>query len=89
MTETTVVAIAIAAIASIAPTIASLAAFRQGQANGVKTDALTVKAEEIHMLTNSNLSAVKADLLLANKRIEALETLLVQLTHRTHEGEAP
>ena len=73
-------AVLIALIVAVPPTIAAVAAWRQGKANGQKADALTVKAEEIHVLTNSNLSTVKADLAKANTRIESLEALVTKLT---------
>ncbi len=37
-----------------------------------------MKLTEIHVLTNSNLTRVTADLALANARIEKLETLLMK-----------
>ena len=49
-----------------------------------KADADTIiqKANQIHTLTNSNLTTVKADLESANKRIESLEGLLVEFVKK-------
>lgn len=90
MTDTTLVTIAIAAIAALPPTITAFAAFRQGQRNEKKTDdntALTAetkqktddlvrKTDEIHTLTNSNLETVKKELVAANVRIAELQTII-------------
>jgi hypothetical protein len=76
-------AIWVALVASLTPSLVALGALMQGRRNGRKAD-------EIHVLVNSNLTAVKtdlalatvcieglqADLALANTRIEALQTLL-------------
>lgn len=89
MNDAVMVAMIVAAggaVASVPPTIAAVAALRQGRANGVKaqsnsdkSDVIIHKAEEIHTLTNSNLTKVTADLALANKRIEDLEKLVARM----------
>ena len=86
MTESPSLLIILAIIAVIAPTITALAAWRQARVNTRLTagtravaDSLTQKADEIHVLVNSNLSKAIADLHLANQRIAGLESLL-----RTH-----
>lgn len=52
----------VALITSLAPTLTVLLAF----------GALLRQGEKIHLLVNSNLTSVKADLAIANGRIEAL-----------------
>jgi len=64
-------AIAIAGIAAIPPTLVAWGALRQSQKNAAKSD-------EIHVLVNSNLASVKADLKIAQERIEKLEALLTK-----------
>lgn len=58
-----------AGLASAVPTMAALAVFQQGK-------KIAKTADQIHTLTNSNLSRVLADLALANQRIEKLEMLV-------------
>lgn len=65
-------AILIACIVAVPPTIAGLGTWFQGVRNGTKSD-------QIHVLVNSNLTSVKADLSLANARIESLEARIVTL----------
>lgn len=64
------------ALASAVPTMAALATYQQGKKIG-KT------ADQIHALTNSNLSRVLADLALANQRIEKLEMLVMEQAEAT------
>jgi hypothetical protein len=45
-----------------------------------KADVIIHKAEEIHTLTNSNLTKVSTDLALALKRIESLEGFIARGT---------
>lgn len=45
-----------------------------------KADSASQKLDEIHEQTNSNLTTVKADLAIANNRIEQLESLLVSVS---------
>ncbi len=59
----------VALIASVAPTIAAIAAWRASKRNGVKAD-------QIHVLVNSNLERVQADLALANSRIAGLINII-------------
>lgn len=61
-------AVSIALIASIAPTIAALAALVVSVLN-------SRRLVEIHTLTNSNLSKVTAALAVANEKIEGLRLL--------------
>lgn len=49
------------------------------KANDVKTDVLLAKTEEIHILTNSNLTALKAELSMANEHIKELQALVAKL----------
>ncbi len=53
-----------------------------------KADTLIQKTDEIHVLTNSNLTALKADLALALQRITQLEEALVH-QHATVPAPAP
>lgn len=69
--------IAFALIGGIAPTLAALGGLFVAIRNSKKSD-------EIHVLVNSNLTAVKADLALALERVDKLEKLLVTFT-----GSAP
>lgn len=59
----------IALIAAVPPTLVALGAFIVGIIN-------SIKANKIHVLVNSNLSAVKTDLAIANERIVGLQALL-------------
>lgn len=61
--------IMIALIISVPPTIAALAAMIVGLRNSKKADA-------IHILVNSNMTRVQADLKLALARVKKLEELL-------------
>lgn len=79
-------AVQIALIASIAPTLAASAAVIIGILNrkkadetGKKADAIIDKAEEIHVLTNSNLTKVTQALTKANRKISALERLVMAM----------
>jgi len=65
--------IILALIAIIPATTAALVGIR----NGKKVDNVSKKADDIHILVNSNLSQVKADLILANQRIKVLEEALL------------
>lgn len=62
-------AVQLAIVASIAPTIAALAALIVGIRNGRKSDA-------IHALANSQLTAVTTSLKEANAKIEGLQKLV-------------
>ena len=43
--------------------------------------------DQIHILTNSNLSAVKTDLALANQRIERLQALIAGMLDKDGSGQ--
>ena len=47
-----------------------------------KVEKVQTTANEIHVLTNSNLAAVKASLEAANERIISLEKLVTELAKR-------
>jgi hypothetical protein len=59
----------VALIAALPPTLMAMATFQQRR-RIVKT------VDQVHTLTNSNLSRVLTDLKLANDRIEKLEKLI-------------
>lgn len=65
--------IIIAIVASIAPTITALAGIRIATK---KANVIIGKADEIHELTNSNLTAVKKALAAAETKIEAMQKTL-------------
>lgn len=67
-----------AIVAGLAPTIAALGAMIVGIRNSRKADETIKKADEIHVLVNSQLSTVKADLVLALERVGKLEKLLIE-----------
>lgn len=50
--------------------------------NGTKTDNLVRKTDEIHTLTNSNLSTVTSALAVANEKIAGLEKMVTQLMNK-------
>jgi hypothetical protein len=89
MTESTLAVI----IAAVAPTLTGIGTLIATLRNGrvviaskentdhivQQTEAVTKKTDEIHILVNSNLAAVKADLALANQRVQKLETMLATL----------
>lgn len=58
-------AVQIACVVAVPPTLVAIAGLIQSMRNGKKSD-------QIHVLVNSNLTAVKADLDLANQRIAGL-----------------
>lgn len=60
------VPVIVAAIAGIPPTILAIATLIQSKKNGKKSD-------EIHVLTNSNLTKVKEDLVEAKEEIRGLK----------------
>lgn len=72
----------IAMVTSIPPTIAAVAALFVSIRNGWKADLAAVKQQEIHVLVNSNLTAVKNDLEEAKAEIKALRSLVTQLTSK-------
>lgn len=52
----------------------------KADASNEKTDALLRKTEEIHTLTNGNLTTITAELRVANEKIAGLQALLSALT---------
>lgn len=79
---TAVTAITAAFLAAVPPTLVAWAALRQSKSNTVKADAIIVKADEIHELTNSNLQKVTKALEIATAKIVALEELAVEQAKR-------
>lgn len=67
-------AVMIACIVAVPPTIASVGAIILGIVNHQQ-------GKEIHVLVNSNLTAVKNDLSVANDHIVQLQTLVRQMTN--------
>lgn len=76
MTDVAITALAGAVLAAVPPTMVAWAALRQSKRNAGKADVLIEKAVEIHTLTNSNLTAVKTALEVANAKIEGLQKLV-------------
>lgn len=75
----------IATIISVPAMITGIGTFVVGIRNGHKADDLTKKAQEIHILVNSNLAEVKADLALANDRVQKLEIMLASFMNKRKE----
>jgi hypothetical protein len=80
MIDTNLVSLGTVALAAIAPTVLAVATLISSLHNGQKAstandkaDLLVVKAGEIHQNTNGTLSALRADLAAANRKIAALE----------------
>lgn len=71
MDPTLLTAVLVAIIAAVPPTIVALR-------NGAKATLLATKADEIHILVNSNLERVKKQLAEALEKIESLETLIAE-----------
>lgn len=74
-------------LSAIVPTLAAVGAMIvsvvnaiKSSANGVKADDIIKKAEQIHTLTNSNLSKVTAALEVANAKIDGLQTMVSEMT---------
>lgn len=67
----------LALIASIAPTILAIAVLATSIRTSRKADVIITKADEIHTLTNSNLTEVTSDLDSVNRRIQKLEQMLI------------
>lgn len=66
-------------IASTATLLLALPALVVVLRTSRKTAQVTGKLDEVHVLVNSNLAAVKADLEMANARIEALQGLVASM----------
>jgi hypothetical protein len=79
VTEIGQVAIAVAFLAAIPPTLVGWAALRSSRKNAEKTDTIIGKADQIHSLTNSQLSATVSALAVANEKIAGLEKMVSQL----------
>lgn len=69
-------------LSSLIAAVPALLAFGQGLRNGHSIRSVATKADEIHVLTNSAMSTLKADLALANQRIEQLQNLVNDLTSK-------
>lgn len=69
-------AVQLALIASVAPTLAALGAAAIGIRNSRKSDTIIKKADEIHTLTNANLTRVTNALEVANTEIIGLKKLV-------------
>ncbi len=65
-----------ALVAAVPVTITAVAGLLVSLQNGRKADVAAVKQQEIHVLVNSNLTKVKADLETAKTEIAALHGLL-------------
>lgn len=89
MTEAIVLALIAGVPGTLAATAALIVSIRNSQkatlslekttASLEKTEETAKKTDEIHVLVNSNLTAVKADLAIALGQIEKLEKLLMDL----------
>lgn len=76
MTDT----VQIAVVACLPPTIASVAAVIVAAR---KANVIIEKADTIHTLVNSQLTAVKTDLVLALERVAKLEKLVVDMSGKS------
>lgn len=65
-------AVVLAIVAAVPATVIASATLWSSIANGRKAKITEAKVDVIHELTNSNLSALKADLALANQKIAGL-----------------
>lgn len=79
MSDQIITTLIIAFFASLAPTIAAIAALMVSRDTDHKVDASAKTIEQIHVLTNSNLTQVSNDLKIANSKIDALERLVTAL----------
>lgn len=70
----------LALIASIAPTLAALAAMIVSLRNGAKSDVISAKADVIHALTNDTLSKATNALAVANETIKGQQAIIATLT---------
>ena len=66
-------------LAAIPAIVASVAGLVVSLRNSTKADTNIRKAEEIHVLVNSNMTRVQADLAVANQRIGELEVIIGKL----------
>lgn len=73
----------VALITIVPTTMIAVAVLFTSISNNRKADQIITKTDEIHVLTNSNLSAVKTDLMLANERIQKLEKLLTDMVQHS------
>lgn len=67
-------------IAAVASAVVSIISALKSQSNGQKLDIIDKKSDEIHVLTNNNLTAVKADLEIARKDIVFLKEFISKNT---------
>ena len=89
MSDIVIVAVIVAlggVVASVPPTIAAYAALQQSRVNALKTDENTALTEKIHRDTNGNLGLLKTELASANRRIEALQNLVMDLIDKAKQG---
>lgn len=70
--STAVTAIISAIFVGIVNVIAALKTTAQLKENNAKTDSVINKVDQVHVLTNSNLSAVRAELEKSNQKVESL-----------------
>jgi hypothetical protein len=70
------------ALIGLAAVISALGALFSSIRNGQKVDTLTEKSDQIHVLVNSNLTAVKSDLAAAQMEIRSLREIVVKLSTR-------
>jgi hypothetical protein len=78
MSETNIVATLIAILTALPPTLMAYASLRQGKRNEVVAGKIVAKTDEIHILTNSNLTKVKLELELAKEEIKDLQCILLE-----------
>ncbi len=87
MTEATVLALGVAFLAAIPPTLVALAGLRQGQKtnteNRVQSENIITQVEVVRLATNGNLDSLRADIKqLQTQLAEAHERILELQTHR-------
>lgn len=77
----------IALIAGLPPTLAAVGtlvvSLRNSQKHDdekTKVDEISTKADEIHVLVNSNMTEIKAKLAASELRVQKLEELLTSIT---------
>lgn len=79
MTDTAIAAVIGSVIAAIPATLLAWGTLRTSRGNAAKADTIIQKADEIHLLANSNLAEVSASLKVANEKIIGLERLVSTL----------
>jgi hypothetical protein len=78
-TRQMITTIMLAMIVAVPPTLGAIANYVVAKDQTKKVDETLIKTDQIHVLVNSNLTAVKADLAIANDRIASLTKLLEKL----------